>query len=428
MMKNPIGFGIVAITATASLAWAGGDEEKKAGGLDRLNNAQGGGPGEPSKVTFSAAAGKGITIDAGDSFMMNIKNRIQPYYSFVANDDENPSSNGSYPDVSSFSMRRARTRFAGHVWSKDITFMLQNDWVEGTSIKDAWIHWFFYREEGHKIGLRFGQTKTFFGREATGTSGGLEFVDRSLASRVFSNRRQRGAVVTGEHSEGKLHWTAGVFNGETAGAGAGLDGASEEGGNSDNEMTSIFSVRIDPNGDMGDEGYTQGDLSSPHKDELLYSIGAGLQLGNNRTSATGPDIEANQVNINAGVKCSGIHVSLDAFLRKDDPDQAVASDSIGWHAGGTYTLEKQDGAHSQWAVGGRFSQIKFDDPVVLLTGPANPLGGSLGDVKELTVVLNNYYHEHNLKTQVSWTRQWIDPTGAASAKNDIIELQLTMVF
>jgi len=431
MTKGPFGFGIVAIAATASLATAGGDDEKKANssGAAQPASAQGG-TGDPTSITLKAAAGKGITIDAGDAFMMNIKNRIQPRYTFAAIEDNMSAiaGPGTDQDISTFTIQRARTRFAGHIWHKDITYVLQNDWTEGTSIKDAFIHWFFTNKDDNKIGLRFGQTKTFFGRESTGSAFGLEFVDRSLATRMFANRRQRGAMVTGEHSEAKFHWTAGAFNGETAGAATGIDGITEEAPNTDNEMSYIFSARLDPNGDMGDEGYTQGDLERIQ--ELKWSVGAGLQIGNNRAvfGGGGADVDNTEININAGMKLKGWHVSGDIYLRTDDPDVpgGQESDSLGWTAGGSYTFEKQEGKDSQWAIGGRFSMVTLDDAPILLTG--TPLAGTQGEVSELTVAVSNYYHEHYLKTQASWTLQKVDPDAGSDATNHIFEIQLTMTF
>lgn len=417
MTMNPLGFGLVAIAATASLAVAGGDEEKKlnSGNLDRLATQQG---GDAGTVKLSAMAGKGITIDGGDAFMLNIVNRVQPNYTFAAND-------GAVADVSTFGVRRARTKFQGHIWNKDIKFRLQTDWVEGTSIKDAWIHWMFMNKDGNAIGLRFGQQKTFFGREATGSSGGLEFVDRSLATRVQANSRSRGAALTGEHAEGKFHWTAGAFNTDTA---AGSASSGEETANPDNELDYVFTVRLDPNGDMGDESYMQGDLDNTQ--ELKWGVGAGLQIGNHRAVVGGStvDIDGTSININASGKIKGFHVLGEVFIRSDEADVTGSSstDSTGWVVGGTYTLAKQEGHNNQWGFGARYSMVDFDKAQTLIVAPG--LGGAQGDVSELTVVVNNFYHQHALKTQASWTLQNVNPNGGNDLTNHIIEIQVTFVF
>lgn len=418
MTKSPLGFGLVAIAATASLAVAGGDDEKKlnSSALDRLASQQGGGTGD---VKLSAMAGKGITFDGGDSFMLNIMNRVQPYYAFAAND-------GAVADTSSFSIRRARTKFQGHIWNKDIKFRLQTDWVEGTSIKDAWIHWMFFNKDGNTVGLRFGQQKTFFGREATGSSGGLEFVDRSIATKTQANARARGAALTGEHAEGKFHWTAGAFNSDTA-AGDGTN-SGEEAANPDNELNYIFTVRLDPNGDMGDESYMQGDLEGVQ--ELKWGVGAGLQIGNHRAVVGGStvDVDGTSININASMKLKGFHVLGEVFLRGDEADVAGSSstDSTGWVVGGTYTMPPQEGHNSQWGFGARYSMVDFDKAQTLLA--TSGLGSAQGDVGELTVVVNNFYHAHSLKTQASWTLQNVNPSGGSDLTNHIFELQLTFVF
>lgn len=417
MTKSPLGFGLVAIAATASLAVAGGDEEKKlnSGNLDRLASAQG---GDAGAVKLSAMAGKGVTIDGGDSFMLNLVNRVQPYYAFAAND-------GAVADTSSFSIKRARTRFSGHIYNKDIKFRLQTDWVEGTSVKDAWLHWMFMNKDGNAVGLRFGQQKTFFGREATGSSGGLEFVDRSLATRVQANGRSRGAALTGEHAEGKFHWTAGVFNTDTA---AGSASSGEEAANPDNELDYVFTIRLDPNGDMGDESYMQADLEGVQ--ELKWSVGAGLQIGNHRAvaGATTVDVDGTSININAGAKIKGFHVLGEVFIRSDEADVtgSQSTDSTGFVVGGTYTLPKQEGHNSQWGFGARYSMVDFDKTQTLLT--ATGLGSAQGDVSELTVAVSNYYRAHAMKTQASWTLQEVNPNGGTDLTNHIFELQVTFVF
>lgn len=430
-MKSPL-VGLAVFAATASMAWAGGDEEKKAKAapansakLEKLSLSETPAP-QDKDLKVTGAPGKGITFSAGEDFELNLLSFVQARYRFESLDSDNPASNGGNADRSTFDIRRARTILSGWLYNKDITYKLQNEWTETTSIKDAWIQWMFWHRENNSIGMRMGQTKTYYGREATATGRKLDFVDRSVATRFMANSRSRGLQGHGDHMDGKFRWTAGLFNSDTA---AGSSNAGEEASNPDNELNSVFSVRFDPNGSMGDESYSMGDLD--YTETLMWSIGGGLQIGNHRAVIGGAtrDVDGTDININAAMKYRGWHALADIYIRSDDPDVAggTSTDSTGWSAGATYTMQARDGKPNQWGFGGRFSMLNLDDAnqaVLTLT----PLGASEGEITELTVVVSNYYRKHNLKTQLSWTLQNVDPQGANSATNHILEMQVTFAF
>lgn len=424
-MKNPFGFGIAAIAATASLALAGGDEEKNkvSSSLEKL-----GAPGTPAKQEVTFAPGKGVTFDAGDDFMLNLSTYVQVLWTYIANDSTNPASNGGSADFNTFAIKKARTALKGHLFNKDIRYRLAAEWTDSTNpVKDAWVHWMFHSQDTNAIGLRAGQQKTFFGRESTSSDTGVEFADRALASRTFANTRARGAAVTGGHVEGKkFNWTAGAFNTDSAGASA---ARGEDNPNTDNELNWVFTARFDGNGDMGDEGYMAGDLENTQ--ELKWSVGAGYQIGNARgtVGAATRDIDSATINLNGGLKIKGWHVLAEYFMRSDEPDVAGSSESEsnGWQAQASYTMAAAEGSHSQWSFGARISSISLDDASqILLNGTA--LGASEGDVDEITFMATNYYRKYALKTTAAWTLQSVDPTGGSSADNHIFEVQFQFIF
>jgi hypothetical protein len=423
-MKNPFGFGLAALAATASLAVAGGDDEKKNGTkatspLERMTNApQGGG------VTTKAAPGAGIQITSGEDFSLTLKNRVQVRWRFHAFE--------AAPDVNTFDVLRARTAMEGNLYNADMTYKLQMEWSTATNnLRDAWFRWRFWKSDTNEIALRIGAQKTFFGKEATGTSNNLEFTDRSIVTRTFSNNRQVGAMVQGAHMpEKKLNWHAGLFNADPA---AGAVAIAENGNlaaNVDNEIDIIVGVRFDPMGDMGDEGYEQGDLRPADKQDLAASIGAGLVVGNHKTIATGADVETTAININGALKVRGFHVLGEVFLRSDDPDVAGANetDSTGFQVGGSYTLQPTGGGHSQWSFGGRFSMISLDDVGQVALVGGHSLGAAEGDQTELEAMVSNYYRKHKLKTQLGYRHQTVDPDGGTKQDNDFFEVVFTWVF
>lgn len=419
-MLNPIGFGLAAMAATASLAWAGGDDEKNKNNSTLTTLAA---PQDKKEGTsVSAKAGDGVKFEA-DNFSLALNNRLQLQWRYLWNEDN--------PDQNTFRVRRARTVLEGMAFKKELTYKLQMDWVETNAIKDAWARWAFYKADDYEIALRFGQQKTYFGREATGSSGNLEFVDRALASSTFSNARARGAMVQGSHGEdGMVQWTLGAFNTDSA---AGSTNSNEEAANVDNELNYVLSVWLSPNGSKGlaGEGYSQGDLD--RSDKLLYSVGAALEIGNNKAnpaSATSTDVDTLSINLNAALKTGGIHAMADVFIREDETDPAagasVTADSMGWQAQVSYTLEPQEKDGPQWSFGARYGMIKIDDAPIVMVG--SPLGTLTGDVSELEVMLTNYYKKHKMKTQVGWVLQSIEPDLGGDVDNHRFEVQFTLAF
>ena len=390
--------------------------------LDRLATIRGDGP----ETTITGRPGEGFKISAGDAYSLAVLSWLQPQYRFLARDALNPASNGAGTDTSSFGLRAARTRFSGNLFDKDIEYRLSSEWTENNAVKDAWLRWTFWRSERDAIALRFGQQKPLYGRESTAEDWKLDFVDRALATRSFASSRSRGVMLLGEHLEGKLHWSAAAFESDVAAASS---NAGEEAANPDNELDYVFSIRLDPRGDMGDESYSEGDLD--HTQDLLWSVGAALQLGNHRTTLGGATVDADgrDINMHGALKYQGLHVLGEVFLRSDDPDVpgARSSDSTGWQVGGTYTLARREGKNGQWSFGGRYSRISLDDAAqAVLT--ATPLGPSKGDVDEITALVGFYYRAHKIKLQGSWTLQEVKPSGSNSATNQILELQFQFLF
>lgn len=458
-MKNPFGFGIAALAATASIAMAGGDEEKKkneasknAATLERLAPQD-----TKSAIKVEGGAGKGITFDMGDDFSLKIGNRVQVLWNYQSNEAASaaPGANTSAQDINSFRVRRARTTFGGHLYNKDITYFVQNEWTTNGAntgnLLDAWLNWNFWKGEGEgkdSIALRLGAQKTRFGREQTGTSSKLEFVDRSVVSQVFSGNRQIGVLLNGNHMEKKLHWNFGVFNGDPAGAATRLAESGVNPQNVDQEVNFVAGVRLDPKGDMGDEGYEQGDLREGEaRQQFAYSVGAGVFVGNGRTTVGGvtTDVETTSININAAMKYNGFHALGDVFIRSDDRDASGAvpsaeSDTTGFQIGGSYTMEAKEKGASQWAFGARFGLIDADATTaggvsvghvafpIAGTGGLTPVWLNGGKVTEIEAMVSNYYKKHNLKTQLGYRHQTIDPDNGSEADNDILEILFTFTF
>jgi hypothetical protein len=325
-------------------------------------------------------------------------------------------------------MPRVRSTLEGHVFSRDIMFLVRLDATDDGAftngpVKDAWAHWNFSKGENSVLALRVGQSKPYHGLEGTSTSEGMYFVDRSLATQAFGTVRSRGAWVHGKHNENKIRWVAGVQNGDVGGGVTSVAEVGEEAPNADNELNFVGSVSFDPMGDItggkNNEAFRMGDLNHDIK-ELQGTIGAGVMLGNN--SAVTGDVEAQAFNVNtAWAFGGGLTAQAEVYIRSDDPSVGASEDTTGFVVLGTYTLPKSGDSPIQWGFGLRASMISTDDTAVFL-------GGVPGDILEITAVADAFYHGHACKSQFEYTMQEFDPDATGSSTNHILRLQFQLLF
>ena len=404
---------LLALSLTTSLALAGGDEKKP-------NPYQTGG--------LSWKPGQGITLADADEFGMRMFGQIQVQYAFTNNENA--------ADTSNFLVRRARIAWGGHVFSKDIQYLLRLEATDdGTgangAVKDAWVHWSFSKSDDSAVAVRVGQAKAFHGLESTAPAVGLFFVEKASTARAFSDVRSRGAWLHGSHDKNSLRWVLGTQNGDIANGATGITERGEEASNADNELTYVASGWFDPFGDMtggkGFESWRQGDLGDIQ--ELKASIGAGAMFSNNRSAAVAnTDIETMQWNVNTAWAFGGGFTAMgEVYLRSDDPQNAnPTEDSLGWYALGTWTAKKSDGSELQWGFGLRVNSIETDDTNTFMTFAG--LGTAPGDVMEISAVANAFHHGHACKTQFEYTLQEVNPDTGVDSTNHIVRVQFQLLF
>ena len=114
-MKNPLGFAL-AVLATASFAFAGGDDDKKGKDGEKSPKSD----PTPAVQGWAGAPGKGLTYSSAN-FSLNLRNTVQVALNFASLD--------VLPDTLNFDVRRARTHLSGYIWDKDITYHLSNEWI-----------------------------------------------------------------------------------------------------------------------------------------------------------------------------------------------------------------------------------------------------------------------------------------------------------
>ena len=183
----------------------------------------------------------------------------------------------------------------------------------------------------------------------------------------------------------------------------------------------------DTTGGKGNESIMQGDLDGAK--DIKGTVGIGYQLGNNSAGGgTGADVESNQLNINTGwMLGNGITVQGEYFTRTDDVDGGASEDSNGWYAMGTYTLPKSGDSAIQWGFGARVNMLDTDNTTANLNNLSG-LGAAAGDVTEISLVANAFYHGHAAKTQIELTQQDANPNTGADSTNYIVRVQFQILF
>lgn len=383
--------------------------------------------------SWSMKPGSGLKYDGGDAFGLKWTNRLQVHWTY---DSAEAFQGNRGTDTNTFNIRRMRSALSGHIFNRNLLFKIELDGVDtgssGGSIKQGWAQWNLCNCESSLVGLRVGQSKTQFGLERSGTSGGLWFVERSSASRAFSDSFSRGAWLAGVMLDHKLRWTAAATNTDVAGGinSTNVADTGEEGANTDSKLDYTFTANFDPLGDFFGgsqtaESFQQGDFRTGEQ-PLVGTVGAALFLGNSPTkvplSGAGSvtNLETTSLNFNSAWKVSGIQLLGEYFMRTDDLQDTPTpnkEESSGWAVSVGYLLPKSGDSSVQWGVGLRVNEVKTDDgndgTVDFLTG-AQGIKAGLGTVREISVVLNAFYHGHSCKTQIEYTNQDVDIDGGSA--------------
>jgi phosphate-selective porin OprO and OprP len=153
---------------------------------------------------------------------INLSHRIQVRYTYEQFDDiRNPPDPlpTALEDKGSFRVRRMKTKFDGWIYSKDLTYELQANWVASGQpnqiLEDAVIDYDFTGGK-RAFRLRAGQYKAGFGRQELTSSGSQQFVDRGITN-TFAPARQIGLQAWGQAGSATLadlvEWRVGAYNG-----------------------------------------------------------------------------------------------------------------------------------------------------------------------------------------------------------------------
>jgi len=190
--------------------------------------------------SFKAWYDRGFNFSMNDNaFFLKIRARMQTRYTQRFRNDAYRTSGDSknYPELlgvfgdyranrsendgSSFSLRRARLYFMGHLFDPDFRYYIQlagetaeNAQAPGSvSIQDmnvtsTHINW---------LNAQFGQYKVYFNRSQINATSSMQFAERALAMDAFTanglNRRDIGITIMNDEEVYPINYYFGVFNG-----------------------------------------------------------------------------------------------------------------------------------------------------------------------------------------------------------------------
>lgn len=257
--------------------------------------------------------GKGFTLTSADEkFQLTLGGRLQTRFSLTDSDNT-----AKTTPASKWEVRRMKFWMNGYAYTKDLTYLLQVDFVNGGSTKLLEHAYLNYRllDEAQVL---VGQTKVPFGRQWLNSSGSQQFVDRSAASDAFRPGYDVGAKLHGDLAKGLATYEFGLYGG----AGQSVTRAA----NGDNTASAIAArVTFNPFGKMGT---TEGDLANSPKP--LLSIGANY-YGNVLKKATATGLETNNITLAGTSGWLGKGISTFATGEKVDVDTWGVDAAFKWH-------------------------------------------------------------------------------------------------
>lgn len=268
-------------------------------------------------------------------------------------------------NVDTFRVRRARLKFEGNVYSKDITYELEYDFP-GNKLLSTYIQY----AADDALKARIGQFHVPFDFEALVSSSALQFVDRSLVYAFFGipDERETGIGIHGALVDGMLEYNLGVFNGE------GLNNL-----NQNNEFR--YAGRLMAN-IMGKHGYEYSDVKMSDEPQLAVGV-AGMYNDTPTAGAGTPDKQVTSFTADAGFRNMGWSGHASFYWQSTEPAVGASADDTGWLAQAGYMVLPKE-----LEIVGRVGQVMPD---------------AGGDMAEYTGGFNYYVDGHRVKLQFDYS-------------------------
>ncbi|GAB7025491.1 porin [Geotalea toluenoxydans] len=359
--------------------------------------------------------GKGFTLTSADEkFQLSLGGRLQTRYTFTDADD-----NGTSRDSNKIEVKRMKFWLNGYAYTKDLTYLLQVDFVQGGSSKlleHAYLNYRFVDEAQ----VLAGQTKVPFGRQWLNSSGSQQFVDRSTASDMFRPGYEAGVKVHGAVAGGIATYELGYYGGA---------GQSTFRTSNDN----AYAARITAN-PFGKMAYAEGDLDQSEKP--LLSVGANYYR-NTLQKSTATAFETNNVTLAGSTGWLGKGIGTFTTGEKIDINGYGVDAAFKWlgaSAQAEYLLGQADGhtsdktlrAHGFYAQAG-YCIIPKKLELAFRYSFVDPNRDKANDQQVDTQgAVSYYFNKHNLKLQGDITNSHDQSKGRTD--DMIYRLQAQVIF
>lgn len=178
--------------------------------------------------------GSGFRFETRDgNFRTDLQWRAQNRFTTPYRSDPRQVGAFNAEDQNNFEARRVRMKIGGHGFQPWLQYYFEVDLQPSRDVDDSStasssrvIDWRIDIAKWDWGGIRLGQWKIDMNRERVDSSGRQQFVERSIANRVFTIDRQVGVQLRGhlfQDTPADMRYYAGVFNGEGKGVNNGDD-------------------------------------------------------------------------------------------------------------------------------------------------------------------------------------------------------------
>lgn len=374
--------------------------------------------GEASGSSESGASkvywNRGTRVEFPDTgFTSTIATELQTRYEFTDRDAESVE-----PNVSSFTVNRARLIIEGTALNKEFSYRLSTDFISAAdsdanfgaspSIRDAYIDW---RPCADDTGVRMGAFKTGISRQFNTNQSTMQFADRSAASEYFTIGRQNGAMAYTALADGMVTGSAAIFNGESTQEGANLAGV-------DTRQTGVVNLRVNPIGKMdvaeeGDIDWTEDAALSFGAAYAYSSAHVGDVVGIQEGVGVSAPVSRSLVNIDANFKYMGWSLHSEYYYQdvqnsdSDGNSSFTAGEPSGFYAQGGYFLMPK-----KLELAARYGYIDCAG------GAAGGSCAGVDNYNETAATINYYFWRHSLKAQLGYTFVQTDLVGDDSKDID----------
>ena len=377
----------------------------------------------PKTPAFGVVWRDGKTrMTLGSAAYVEMSSRIQPRFTYELPDtDVKLAGTENAGDAKpSFRIRRAKFKLEGWFYKPELEFEVQLNWPDASTaqpnrfLEDANIDWDLSGKRTFRV--RFGQFKAPYGRQQLTSSGGQQFVDRSIVDERYNPGRETGIALWGTLGTTKLDWRVMVSNGNGRSQGA-----------NDNDKL-LYTARLQyqligatrmnqwGSGLLMSEG-DPGDSATG----ALFAIAANFLKNDRRFSATTAVNDDVQWGADYIFKYRGFSSVAEYTSRASKP-----------YTGGTLGTEFKDqgynvqvsydfktpglGLGSYLELAGRYASLDPTDAV------------DNNDRSEVGGAISYYYNKHNFKVQADYRQVKDEAKAVGAQKANEFRLQWQFIF